>query len=128
MRWIWTKQNADGTYDEIGMNNRGLFEGSGDKARRTATEIAKNGRAVRMQGWHGHTFYRYEEPDIEYVVEPVKVIGKTPVGMVIANSIVQDPGLTKLKALDPAAPGWLFDNPAIAEALLMMDPSEFPEA
>lgn len=55
-RYLCTKQNADGTFDEVGMNNRTII--SGYKSWSTALRYgvrrwAGEGRCVRVEVYYG---------------------------------------------------------------------------
>lgn len=52
---IVTKRNKDGTYDEVGMNNRAIFHGSIQKIRKDAKAYAKGPH--RIEYFHDHNFY-----------------------------------------------------------------------
>lgn len=69
MRWVWTKQRADGTFDEVGMNNRGMIRGNRNKAARCAIDLVyqNNLRPVRMQGWHEWNFYKNDAAETEFI-------------------------------------------------------------
>lgn len=69
MKWIWSVQRPDGSYDEVGMNNRGMVVGGKPKAVRAASIIVgMRLRPVRVQGWHEHSFYKNDVPDVAFVV------------------------------------------------------------
>jgi len=57
---ILTLQNKDGSYDEVGMNNRHIMTKiSRAKAVDHAKQLYnKHGRKVRVQSWAGHDFYK----------------------------------------------------------------------
>jgi hypothetical protein len=56
MRFIVTKQNADGTFDEVGMNNRVPCR-SLKRAKEAAKFWAKQGHKVRVEGWDLESYY-----------------------------------------------------------------------
>lgn len=63
MKAILTRQNADGSYDEVGMNNRFcITTKSIRQARKKAASVA-NGRVVRVQLWSDERFYASDKPD-----------------------------------------------------------------
>ncbi len=49
MKYIVTRQNPDGSYDEVGMNNRTIFEGKSYPRVLRKISAWANGRTVRIE-------------------------------------------------------------------------------
>lgn len=59
MRFIVTKQNVDGSYDEVGMRNR--IPCHGHKEAADAAKVwMREGHKVRVEGWSLVNFYQPE--------------------------------------------------------------------
>jgi len=71
MRFIVTRQNADGSYDEVGMNNRRVYK-SEREAVKSAREWAKESkRDIRVEEFDYSTFYMPEvKPRYVHYIQP----------------------------------------------------------
>jgi hypothetical protein len=49
MKYLVTRQNPDGSYDEVGMNNRTIFEGKSYPQILRKISAWANGRSVRIE-------------------------------------------------------------------------------
>ena len=53
MKYIVTKQNPDGSFDETGMNNRTIFEGKSFPRVLRKISAWANGKSVRIEHYAG---------------------------------------------------------------------------
>ena len=58
-RYIVTKQNKDGSFDEVGMNNRTIIDGLSTYGRTFRHRINPfgNGKVVRVEVYYGSNIY-----------------------------------------------------------------------
>lgn len=58
LKAIVTRQNKDGTYDEVGMNNRIIVKGKSNSSIRKEAEKYKNGSLCRVELFYDSKFYK----------------------------------------------------------------------
>lgn len=73
MKCIVTKQNADGSFDSVGMRNRALFTGKSEGNLIKRAREFSSGKTIRMEFFADDKFYNHDPRKVLYYTGfPVK--------------------------------------------------------